>query len=430
MQSSTHHSTQQRRAWLIGLLGICLLVLNSLFLQVRSAIYYDDTTDLSASYAAAQLKSVQNDGVYSLERLQQQAAGQVHGRVRPYLYPPWFAEALSVFAGTDYVTFRIGWSLFSHLCLAALFLVTLALVKQLAGRLTVTDSLLCIAGFALFAPIERELFYGQVSLLLAVLIYLAVALYPARRDTLSGALVEAAAMFKVYPVLLLAFFLANRRYLALAGCGIFITIVTGLSVYNFGTADWSEFFHLHAGGALLEQAYSRSPAQFMSVPNHGPSHLIYLHGIALHRPVDAASALWLGRLLVVAAGLLFLWYLRSTLWPQRHTFEALVTVLAWMLLISPVLWNHVFVFLLPALILLLARALQADSPGPDLWLLLAAAVTLALADYSTNISQFNHSALVLLKPLKLYGLLSLLLYVARRIRRGDTLAFEPSRVQA
>lgn len=425
MNNINHRVKMPGRAWLIALIGFTLLTLNSVFLQVRTATHYNDTTDFSAYYAAARLKAVQADGIYSYDDLYKHSADKVRGNIRHYLYPPWFAEILSTLGGVDYQSFRIGWILVSHIFLAGLFVVTLFLCQRLTGRLDVADSLLCLAGFALFSPIERELFYGQVSLLLALLIYLAVVLYPYKRDAISGVLIGAAAMIKIYPAALMAWFLVNRRYKTLLGFCLFVIMVTGASVYQFGTEDWFGFFNLHFSNELIERVDSNglSPSQFMNVPNYGLSHIIYISVLAMGGQADPAAAMWQGRLLVAGSVLLFLFYLRKTLWSERNSFEALVALIIWMMLISPVLWNHVFIFLLPAIVTYLVLATKTDDSLPGLALLLPASFFISMADYTTNLNILNDSALVLLKPVKLYSLLALLVFVSRRIRVKTTLKF-------
>ncbi|HJZ49911.1 MAG TPA: glycosyltransferase family 87 protein, partial [Roseiflexaceae bacterium] len=81
-----------------------------------------------------------------------------------------------------------------------------------------------------FRPITDTIAYGQIDL--ALLLTLTLALWALRsdRDMLAGGLVALGTLFKVYPVLLLAFFVVQRRWRGLAGFALGMLLLNGVAV--------------------------------------------------------------------------------------------------------------------------------------------------------------------------------------------------------
>ena len=86
-----------------------------------------------------------------------------------------------------------------------------------------------------FRPMTDTIAFGQIDL--ALLLALTLALWALRelmRDLLAGALVALGTLFKVYPLLLLAFFVVKRRWWALAGFALGMLVLNGLSISVIG----------------------------------------------------------------------------------------------------------------------------------------------------------------------------------------------------
>jgi uncharacterized membrane protein len=85
-----------------------------------------------------------------------------------------------------------------------------------------------------FRPFADTLAFGQIDLALLLVLTLALWALQHRRDTTAGVLVALGTLFKVYPVLLLAFFVVKQRWWALAGFALGMLIFNGVAVAVMG----------------------------------------------------------------------------------------------------------------------------------------------------------------------------------------------------
>ena len=127
-----------------------------------------------------------------------------------YLYPPLLAQ---VFVPLLWLGDRITvWFLWYGINLALLLLTVRLLHRRIAPRHTSTLWLL-----TLLFPMVEALYIGQVSILIMVLLILAWLAIVDRRPRLGGALLATAAWLKVFPVLLIAYFLWKRDWRVVSG---------------------------------------------------------------------------------------------------------------------------------------------------------------------------------------------------------------------
>jgi hypothetical protein len=85
-----------------------------------------------------------------------------------------------------------------------------------------------------FRPFADTLAFGQIDLALLLILTLALWALRAGRDTAAGVLVALGTLFKIYPVILLAFFAAKGRWRALAGFALGMLLFNALSVAVMG----------------------------------------------------------------------------------------------------------------------------------------------------------------------------------------------------
>jgi glycosyl transferase family 87 len=85
-----------------------------------------------------------------------------------------------------------------------------------------------------FRPLTDTIAFGQIDL--ALLLTLALALWALRKDhdILAGALVALGVLFKIYPVILLAFFVVKRRWWGLVGFALGMVAYNGLAIVVMG----------------------------------------------------------------------------------------------------------------------------------------------------------------------------------------------------
>jgi hypothetical protein len=256
-----------------------------------------------------------------------------------------------------------------------------------------------------FRPITDTIAFGQIDL--ALLLALTLALWALRSeraglDVLAGALVALGTLFKVYPLLLLAFFVIKRRWWALAGFGLGMLVLNGISmavigwemhrVYLFevlprigGTTSWVE-----------NQTISGFLARFV-LP---PTDTTIFH----NRPLEL-----LGLALGGAAGLLIcLLALRparsnSTTFALQYGAFGLAMVLT-----VPAAWMHYETLLFLPFVALLLHARDRQIGLSRAALL---AISFALAGYGNQWSYYDGTVLGLLTVLgvsyKFYGMLLL-----------------------
>lgn len=100
-------------------------------------------------------------------------------------------------------------------------------------------SLLSVGGAGLLMllnlrPLADTIAYGQIDIVLLLLLTLALVTSQRGNDGLAGAAVALGTLFKLYPVLLLAFFIAKRQWRALVGFALAMLICNGLALAVVG----------------------------------------------------------------------------------------------------------------------------------------------------------------------------------------------------
>jgi hypothetical protein len=253
-----------------------------------------------------------------------------------------------------------------------------------------------------FRPITDTIAYGQIDL--ALLFTLTLALWALRsdRDLLAGGLVALGTLFKIYPVLLLAYFVAKRRWRGLAGFALGMLLMNGVAlaimgwemhrIYLFevlprigGTTSWVE-----------NQTISGFLARFSISPRDG----VIFH----NRPIELLG-LGLGALAGLLACVLTLRPARSnsTIHALQYSQFALAMVLA-----VPAAWMHY-----ETLLFLPFAALLVHARDHRIGLTRAAllAISFALAAYGNQWSYYDGTVMGVLTVLgvsyKFYGMLLL-----------------------
>jgi hypothetical protein len=83
-------------------------------------------------------------------------------------------------------------------------------------------------------PLADTIAYGQIDLLLLFLLTLALWAMRAERDGLAGALIALGALFKIYPVIILAFFVLKGRWNGLIGFAVGMLVYNGIAIAVMG----------------------------------------------------------------------------------------------------------------------------------------------------------------------------------------------------
>jgi len=268
------------------------------------------------------------------------------GSLLPWVVLRWLMTAVSLAALAGTVWFTLG-----------------ALGWQ--GRRRVTGMLALAAGALWLEPVQRALHLGQIELVLMVLIVWDLCQPDGRRW--KGAGVGLAAGIKLVPLIFIPYLvLAGRlRQAAVAAVAFAATVLVGFAVLPQESVKWwLTGYFLHAGnvgdvGSLLNQS-------------------VYALIVRAAAGVKPATPVWLVLAVVIAAvGLTAAALLHRRGQPVAGWLTCALTGV----LVSPISWDHHWVWAVPALVVLTDAALRRQGARRWVCWLLAAAVVAVYGDW-------------------------------------------------
>jgi alpha-1,2-mannosyltransferase len=270
--------------------------------------------------------------------------GQIYDWIKPdskygYTYPPFAALAMLPMA-------FVSWPVAVVIsCLAAVVtggLVVWWLVDPIARREGWTRWFafaIAVCLVAAFEPMRETFTFGQVNTLLLFLVAADLLWLVGRGHKAAGVGIGLATAVKLTPGIFIVYLLVTRRWRAAITASVTAAGVTLLAAALAPDASrqfWTE---------MLWNTDRIGSLSFVSNQS--------LQGVVARLdPVHPSTAAWL--VLVVAALAVWVWRVRDA---DLRTGLALTGVVQ--CLVSPVTWVHHLVWLLPALILLFDRALEA-----------------------------------------------------------------------
>jgi alpha-1,2-mannosyltransferase len=251
----------------------------------------------------------------------------------PFLYTPFAALLFAVVANVSFAYLKLlmtGASLIALMASAWLAL-GLAGVRRTDYRIAAT---MAVTALALWLdPVSQTLSFGQINLVLMLLVLADLSLADHRRA--KGALTGIAAGIKLTPLIFSAYLLFTRRFRAFAVSVAILVITIGLSFVvlpHQATQYWldgkiNSTSHLGTGFGANQSLYG----MIERFTHNGP----HLHSI------------WLAAAIVTAVSGLLL-----AVWAHRRGDELLAVCVSAVtgLLISPVSWNHHWVWAVPMFI--------------------------------------------------------------------------------
>jgi alpha-1,2-mannosyltransferase len=245
---------------------------------------------------------------------------------------------------------------------AALAVTVWIAFRELGWRGTArTAATLLVVGLAFWTePVQRTLYLGQIELVLMALIVWDLC-QPDQRWW-KGAVTGIAAGIKLVPLIFIGYLLVTRRFrqAGVAAAAFAVTVVIGFAVLPHASVQW--WFR----GYFLQASRTGFIGEMLNQSLRGV--LTRLAGsVASGEPLWLAAAIVTGILGLAAAALLH---------RAGHTFAGLMTCALTALLISPISWDHHWVWIAPGLAVLVDAGLR---PGPRRagWLAAAAAVVVA-----------------------------------------------------
>jgi alpha-1,2-mannosyltransferase len=286
----------------------------------------------------------------------------------PFTYPPAAALVFTVFAVLPWPAAATLMTMASAIALPAVLYFALRLppVSSWLVRGTAVRLALVAAAAALwFEPVRTTLAYGQVNILLALLITWDLSRTDGAR--LNGAGIGLAAGLKLTPAIFVVYLALTRRYRAAAvAAGTFAaTVGAGFAIVP-SSARW------YWSGTFLDAGRVGSGRQQSMTINQSLSGMLarVLHTANVPAP-------WLA--VVVLAGLAGL-ALAARAGRAGNDAAGFSLSAITGLLVCPVSWTHHWVIVVPALLLAAVSAWHAGAPrGPAAraWLVVLAAVAAA-----------------------------------------------------
>lgn len=279
-----------------------------------------------------------------------------------FTYPPFSALAFTPGLALPFKALMVAATLASTFALAATAWIAF---RELGWeRTTRLGATLLVTGLAFWTePVQRALYLGQVELVLMALVVWDLC-QPDRRRW-KGAGTGLAAGIKLVPLLFIAYLLLTRRFRqAAVALGVFVlTVLIGFAALPHASVTWwldGNFFQAGRTGFVGSQQNQS------------------LRGLVtrLAGSVNGAAAPWL--VLAVLVGLLGL-AAAVVLYRRGLTFAALMATALTALLISPISWDHHWVWIAPGLALIIDAGVRAAGALRAAWYALAAAVLLVFA---------------------------------------------------
>jgi alpha-1,2-mannosyltransferase len=281
-----------------------------------------------------------------------------------FTYTP-FAALL--FAVGSLLPFRLLMDLVAVVSTFALVATVWIAFRELGWeRAARTGAALLLAGLTFWSePVQRGLYLGQVELVLMALVVWDLS-QPDRRWW-KGAATGIAAGIKLVPLLFIAYLVVTRRFrqAAVAAGALVVTVIIGFAVLPRPSVTWwidGDFFEASRTGFVGDQQNQS------------------LRGILtrLIGSVNGAEVPWLVAAVVVAAGGLVA---AAVLHNSGRTYPGLMAAALTALLISPISWDHHWVWIAPGLAVIVDAAVRAARGGATTartwWLVLAGAVLAA-----------------------------------------------------
>jgi alpha-1,2-mannosyltransferase len=283
-------------------------------------------------------------------------SGDLYGPVYPgqqtgFTYPPMAAAVFSLLSYLPLTALKAAATAGTVAGLTAVIWLTWGALGYPRSRARLGGTL-AIAGVAIWAePVQQTLAYGQINVVLMLIIVADLALPDHVRC--KGAGVGLAAGFKLTPLIFIAYLLLTRRFRA-AG----VALATFAATIALAWA-WlpSQSVSYWAGRLFMDPDRLGNGAYIGNQSLRGM--LLRLAGTG-----SAAEAMWAVAVVVVGAGGLLL---TAALSRRGREMAAILTCALTGLLISPVSWSHHWVWVAPALVLAADAVVRARAGAASRW---------------------------------------------------------------
>lgn len=272
--------------------------------------------------------------------------------VQGFFYSPFAALLFSWSATVSSREALVIWSAVQTAALVGLYLIPMVSLVGRSPAWQVLYPLIYLTSF----PLLHNLKWGQVSVIVTLLILAALVLYDRGQPAWSAAVLALAIATKYYPAIFLVYFLFRRDLRYLVTCSLFSGILLFvLPVLLLGFEHTLEFYRLTgAASARALESWMRQDVNTQYIARVADRLLS-----GKQAPLLEAGFKWLGLLL---SGLNI-----TLLWSVIRSGRERMTYWAWSLLFSTLpfwlatSWPHYFVFLPISQVFLLVETFQSDA---------------------------------------------------------------------
>jgi len=340
----------------------------------------------------------------------------VYRRLPPpaFTYPPFAAVLFVPLSLLSVNAIGVLWTAASIVCLSAS--IWLCLGRPAIDRdRRVLLSYAAVCALAVWLdPVSLTLLLGQVNLILMFVVLLDLSLVDANRW--KGLGIGIAAGIKLVPAFFILYLLLTRRFraAAVALAGMAATVASGFAALPHDSIRYW-------GGVFLDSSRVGDPQNIRSQSLRS----VIVRWLHTSQGIEPAWIVLSAAVAVTALGL--------AVWAHRRGEEllAICVTATGALLISPITWQHHWVWMLPALIWLARRAWRTGSR----WLWVITAIIAVefyvrpyiwgmrvdpMADLHLGIWQLLQSSTYAVSALLLLGLAALTMFIDRRQPLGVT----------
>lgn len=296
--------------------------------------------DIQQDYVAAQRLLAGEDIYAPIAPAEVSALGVIeenHTGMRLNAHPPLTALLLVPLTFLPFPIATLIWTLGCVLLLAG---IVYLLVKELNLPLASPWWQITVMFMPSWYPVWLHLHLGQFTIPLAALIFGAWLALRRGRDTLAGALLAGAAMLKIFPVVLLAYAVINRRWRML-GSALAVMLLLALVQTAIDPRQWPDYFLRVAPQNAATWTNNPRNASLASIGMR-----LFVDNPEVKAMFDLPAAELPTRVAIYAITLACV---AVVLWRRRDANDRtgeFCLLLCTMVLLSPLSWEHSFIFLL------------------------------------------------------------------------------------
>ncbi len=313
---------------------------------------------------------------------------------------------------------------------AASLLLAMILILRAAPRLERRQTISLCAIILLYPPLSNHIFFAQTQIVVLLLLVVAMRSMTSGRDRSAGLALAAAGLLKAFPLVIVGYFIVQRRWRAFAWTLVGVIAGTAVTVLAFGIQRNASFV---AGTYLTRSAGFLARPANVALSSFVSRWFWYASGAVSMSPgLDWARALTVIAAELIALGLTVIATVplvssvhndspkyshqtspdKSVDTADRESRQFALWVTA-AIMLSPTAWIHYLVLLILPFMLIAAAGWNATASPRTVWLLAASYAAISLSMAITGSAQGSLATRPYLKTaLEEFATVSLLLAYA------------------